>query len=130
MTHDPRTPEAEHFGQQLRTARWCGYSGTDAEAVLSLNRDHDPLHCILAGLFGKSSPTLRWVTAGYADDERTHPTRHDDAVGWEEDLCLEVARWLNTGEYGPTMRVLWWFGISETRLRWALCERLGRKVGA
>ena len=48
----------------------------------------------------------------------------DDAVGWEEDLCLEVDRWLTTGEYGPTMRVLWWLGISPEKLRRALTERL------
>jgi hypothetical protein len=127
MTHDPRSPQEAQRAQQLQTARWCGYPGTDEEAVLACNRDHDPLHCLLAGLLGKGSPVLRWVASGYADYARAHPTRHDDVIGWHEDLVLETARWLNTGEFGPTQRVLWAWGVRPEELRASLCARLGRE---
>jgi hypothetical protein len=127
VTHDPRAPAAAQREQQLASARWCGYPGTDEEAVLALNAHHDPLHVLLSGLFGRSSPTLRWVASGYRDSARAHPTRHEDAVGWEEDLVLETQRWLTTGEYGGTLRVLWWMGIDEAKLRTALLRRLGRE---
>lgn len=125
MTHDPRSPAETQRQQQLRTARWCCYPGTDEEAVSRLNAEHDNLHALLAGLFGKDSPTLRWVASGYT--ERTHPTRHDDVVGVEEDLALETAHWLNTGEFGPNQRVLWFLQIDPDKLRAALLDRLGRE---
>jgi hypothetical protein len=128
VTHDPRAAADVQREQQLQTARWCGYPGTDAEAVLSLNREHDPLHCLLAGLFDKGSPVMRWVASGYADYARAHPTRHDDVIGWHEDLALETARWLNTGEFGGTMRVLWAWGVEPGPLRHALLIRLGREA--
>jgi hypothetical protein len=106
------------------TAEGLGY-GVGPDAVLAMTRDHDPLHVLLSGLFGKASPTMRWVGSGYR--EAAHPTRHDDAVGWEESLVLEVQKWLNTGEYGSTMRVLWWMGVDEKKLRSSLCDRLGRE---
>lgn len=94
------------------------------DSVMAMQRRHDPLHCLLSGLFGKPSPTLRWVASGYREPVHPVPARHDDAVGWEEDLCLEVDRWLTTEQYGPTMRILWWMGIDEKKLRAALLERL------
>lgn len=126
MTHDPRSPEAVQQAQQLQTARWAGY-GDGEDAVRAMSREHDELHRLLAGLFDKDSPTLRWVASGYADGAKTHPTRHEDACGWEEDLCLETARWLNTGEFGGTMRCLWFLGVCPDKLRVALCQRLGRE---
>jgi hypothetical protein len=113
--------------QQVTTARWCKYGGTDEEAVWALNLEHDPLHVLLCGLFDRPSPTLKWVRSGYQDG--AHPSRHDDAVGWEESLVLEVARWLNGGGYGETMRVLWWMGVCPDKLRASLEERLGRNTG-
>lgn len=93
-----------------------------------MSREHDRLHVLLAGIFGKTeSPTLRWVASGYADSERLHPTRHDDAVGAEEDICLETARWLNTGEFGAMQRIVWFLGVCPDKLRVALCQRLGRE---
>jgi hypothetical protein len=99
-------------------ARLLGYP-----SVLAMRADHDPLHCLLSGLFGKASPTLRWANTGGA----AHPTRNEDAVGWEEDLVLSVQHWLNTGEFNGEIRMLWWWGIDPDELRASLCARLGRE---
>lgn len=128
MTHDPRSPVDVQAEQQRATAAWCGYIGDDA--VDRCNAEHDPLHRILAGFFDKQSPTLRWVASGYLDAAKAHPTKHEDAVGWEESLVLETQRWLNTGEWGPTIRVLWWLRIDPDKLRAALCRHLGREAVA
>jgi hypothetical protein len=123
MTHDPRAPEDAQRAQQAATAAWCGY-GTGPEAVLELNRLHDPYHVVAGRLLGQHySPTLRWVATGYR--QRAHPTRHDDAVGFEESLVLELQRWMRTGEYGGTMRVLWTLGWDEDDVRAALRNAVG-----
>lgn len=91
-------------------AAWLGYP-----SVAAMQAEHDALHRRLAGVMGvhRDSPTLRWVERG----ELAHPTRHDDALGWEEDLVFDVARWLNTGRWGGTMRVLWWLGLEPDEVR-------------
>jgi len=119
VTHDPRSPADVQAEQQRQTAAWCGYTGGDA--VDRLNDAHDPYHRLLSALLGrKFSPTLRWVETGAL----AHPcrARHEDAVGWEEDLVLETQRWMETGEYGSTLRALWWFGLDPETLRLQLLE--------
>ena len=112
--YDPTVSDEER-------ARLLGYA-----CVLDMRREHDPLHVLLAGLFDRGSPTLRWVASGHREPAHPVPQRHEDVVGFEEALALEVARWLNTGEYGGTMRVLWFLGICPDKLRASLCARLGR----
>ena len=91
--------------------------GSGPEAVLAMNRTHDPVHVLASRLLGlPRSPTLHWV----ATKEPAHPTRHADAVGFEEDLVLDLQRWAQTGEHGPSMRVLWLLGWSEDGVRKAL----------
>lgn len=104
-------------------ARSLGYT-----SAAECDKEHDELHRVLSGFFDRSSPTLHWVTSGYADAAKAHPTMHEDAIGWEESLVLETARWLNTGEWGATLRVLWWLKIDPDKLRVALCRHLGREA--
>lgn len=122
MTHDPNSsPEdREAFARSL------GYA-----TAMDCDREHDALHAILSGFFGRPSPVLRWVATG--GRERAHPTRNTDALGWEESLVLGVQRWLNTGEFNGDIRVLWWLedggkAIDPDKLRAALCDRLGREA--
>lgn len=100
-----------------------GY-GEGPEAVLAMRREHDPFHVVVGRLLGLHySPTLRWVATGYR--ERAHPTRHDDAVGFEEAVVLDLQRWLQTGEPGGAMRVLWTLGWGEQEVRSALLNAVG-----
>ena len=123
VTHDPRSPREAQQAQQAATAAWCGY-GTGPDAVLRLNRLHDPFHVVVGRLLGLHySPTLRWVATGYR--QRAHPTRHDDAVGFEEAVVLDLQRWLQTGEPGGAMRVLWTLGWEEGDVRAALLNAVG-----
>lgn len=126
MTHDPMLPAATQQAQQAATAAWCGYTGPDA--VLQLNRTHDPFHVVACRLLGlQYSPTLRWVATGYR--QRAHPTRHDDAVGFEEEVVLDLQRWVQTGEYGGAMRVLWTLGWQPEDVRAALLNAVAGERG-
>jgi hypothetical protein len=122
VTHDPNATLEEQARQQRATAERYGYTGLDA--VEQLNAEHDRLHAALCGLLGRLSPTLSWVSTGYR--KPIHPTRNADAVGWEEDLALDAARWLNTGEYGGALRVLWWLGYDPDEVRAYLRLAVGR----
>lgn len=115
MTHhnhvyaSPAIPDAER-------ARLLGY-GEGPDAIAAMRRTHDAYHAVAAHLLGlPSSPTLHWVASG----ELTHPTRHEDAVGCEEDLVLDLQRWMQTGEYGGTMRLLWLLGHDPEEVKAAL----------
>lgn len=121
MTHDPLAPAEMQRAQQAATAERLGY-GTGPEAVLALNRAHDPYHVVAARLLGlEYSPTLHWLATG----EPTHPTRHEDAVGAEEDVTMALQRWMQTGEFTGPLRIVWLFGWTEDEVRAALLNATG-----
>lgn len=99
--------------EQARLAHDLGY-GEGPEAIANMNAEHDWLHLKLCALLGAESRCLALA----ADGTEPHPSRDDDVLGWEEDLVLESARWLNTGEFkGRTLRVLWWLGFLPDEIR-------------
>ena len=92
--------------EQRATAAALGF-GSGEDAVLRMNRGHDPGHVLVARLLGLQwSPTLHWVATG----EPAHPTRHEDAVGAEEALVLALQQWAQTGEFNGAVRLFWLLG--------------------
>ena len=100
--------------EQSETARWLGY-GEGPEAIAALNRDHDTDHLRLCRLLRRRSRSLGAVTGTPA-----HPTKPEQAIGWEERLIMATRRWLNTGQESEETDFLWWWGLDPDQVRRAL----------
>lgn len=89
------------------TATLLGYP-PDRDGLVRMNLEHDPLHVWASVVLLKrdDSPTLRGIATG----KPIHPTKHGDAVGFEERLVQALALWLNTGQETEPLSLLWWRG--------------------
>lgn len=108
----------EQEQQQRDAALRLGY-GAGVDAVACMNAAHDAYHLALSRMLGlDESPTLRWVATG----EPAHPTRHEDAIGVEEDMALGLQAFVQTGEFNGAIRILWWFGLDPETVRAQLMQ--------
>jgi hypothetical protein len=118
----------------VRGASWCSEEQADAYAATTAalgygpggaeqrraSRDHELLHTYVAVvlLSRPESPTLRAAAGG----PPAHPTRHSDALGFEERLVQALQLFLNTGRETEPLALLWWLGHDPE----ALADRLRR----